>query len=227
VTPHQPVPSEFEQSATRWITSPAATQHVNGLLHRWQIRVPTQEILDDVRYRIWDRVQRPHDHLDPNKAPAYCRRIASNLVADVLRGFKAVPINDRMLNEFESESAVSGGKTPAGTSHPGGTALIDHLRGAIEISGEEPWVVSGALTYLTIGAYPDCDCSGSPAPRAGAAPDRARLWPSLWFSGNRTGLFPAGGVQAARQRQALKRAGDRIVHLVQRARLDLTEGGVR
>ena len=229
MTPHQPVPSEFEQSATRWITSPAATQHVNGLLHRKQIGVPAQEILADVRSRIWERVQRPHDELDAAQAGAYCRAVARNLVNDLLRGFRDEDLDERLyyrkgvkpvaLNDLQPVAAESAG-AQAGEG-------IDDLRTWFEASGHEPWVVSGALTYVTVGSDPDCDYSAAPKPRAGAAKVRALLWPSLWYAGKRRGLFPTSGPQVAAQRQALKRTGDRVLDLVNRAAAEMLAGGAR
>lgn len=220
-----PTSSDFAEAAYAWIDSAKAPKFAEGLLNGKRVKVPEKEILADVRSRIWERVQRPHDELDAAQAGAYCRAVARNLVNDLLRGFRDEDLDERLyyrkgakpvaLNDLQPVAAESAGEG------------IDHLRTWFESSGHEPWVVSGALTYVTVGSDPDCDYSAAPKPRAGAAKVRALLWPSLWYAGKRRGLFPTSGPQVAAQRQALKRTGDRVLDLVNRAAAEMLAGGAR
>ncbi len=224
-----PTSSDFAEAAYAWIDSAKAPKFAEGLLNGKRVKVPEKEILADVRSRIWERVQRPHDELDAAQAGAYCRAVARNLVNDLLRGFRDEDLDERLyyrkgvkpvaLNDLQPVAAESAG-AQAGEG-------IDDLRTWFEASGHEPWVVSGALTYVTVGSDPDCDYSAAPKPRAGAAKVRALLWPSLWYAGKRRGLFPTSGPQVAAQRQALKRTGDRVLDLVNRAAAEMLAGGAR
>ena len=224
-----PTSSDFAAAAHAWIDSTKAREFAKGLLNGKRVTVPEDEILADVRSRIWERVQRPHDELDAARAGAYCRAVARNLVSDLLRGFRDVELDERLYYRKGAPPVPLNDLQPVADESAGALAGegIDDLRTWFEASGHEPWVVSGALTYVTVGSDPDCDYSAAPKPRAGAAKVRALLWPSLWYAGKRRGLFPTSGPQVAAQRQALKRTGDRVLDLVNRAAAEMLAGGAR
>ncbi len=225
-----PATSDFAAAAYAWIDSTKAREFAEGLLAGKRVKVPEDEILADVRSRIWERVQRPHELLDPARAGSYCRAVARNLVSDLLRGYRDEELDERVYYRKGAPPVPLNDLQPgAAADRPGARAGegIDDLRTWFETSGQEPWVVSGALTYVTIGSDPNCDYSAAPKPRAGAAEVRALLWPSLWYAGKRRGLFPTGGRQLAAQRQALKRTGDCILDVVRRATAASLAGGAR
>jgi hypothetical protein len=240
----EPETSPFGAAAFAWLDSPAARSAAAGFLHRQRLRVPVNEVVDTARTKIWMRLQSPHDDLDPAGAGAYCRRVMRNLVSDLLRGFDADPLDDEShhtdddsdgYDQFDDDpfdddrhtgSAGDVGRSAyAPASDPVGGGLLDQVRGDLETSGQQDWVVSAALTYFTLEMYTDCDRSGAPWPQAGAALDRALLWPSLWFAGKRAGLFPDGSRHSATQRQRLKRAGDPVLLLVASVKEKIARGG--
>lgn len=244
-------PSAFAEAASAWLDSPAALAHAAALLRRKRLGINEADVVADVRSAIWMRVQRPHDHLDPASAEAYCKRVAHNVVNDVLRGYSTDPLDDSVLRRLEARGAVPtttsrgsddedgvdddddrdddhGDDEIAAGPRVAGAAeheLIEQLRSLIETSGEAHWVVSGALTYLTLEYDRDCDRSDAPWPQAGSAFDRALLWPALWFAGKRDGIFPTDGRNNPAQRQRLKRAGEPIYRLIALAKSTLANGG--
>jgi hypothetical protein len=236
----EPESSEFGQAAYAWLDSTAARLFAEGVLRRQRLRVPVTELIDTARTKIWMRLQSPHDDPDPAGAGAYCRRVLGNLVTDLLRGFDADPLDDDPHHtdddgDGDGYDQLDGGPSGrtgnvglsahAPSSEPVEGGLLDRVRGDLETSGQQDWVVSAALTYFTLEVYTDCDRSGAPWPQAGAAPERALLWPSLWFAGKRTGLFPDGVRHSATQRQRLKRAGDPVLLLVASVKEKIARGG--
>jgi hypothetical protein len=220
----EPTKSAFETAVESWLSSPGAGTFVEGLLGRKKVWVPPTEVLADVRSRLWLRLQKPHDRLDPAAAAAYCRKVAENVVRGLLRDFEDVSINEKA---FSKPGALAEPERATRTPDPLGEHGIAQIRTACETSGRDAWMISGALTYLTVGSDKDCDVSAAPRPRAGANETRALLWPALWFAGRRTGLFPSGGRQNAAQRQKLKRAGDQILDLVNWAASAVLGGGTQ
>jgi hypothetical protein len=220
----EPTKSAFQAAVDSWLSSTGARSFVEGLLNRKKIWVPPAEILDDVRTRLWLRLQQPHDHLDPVKAAAYCRQVAENVVRDLLRDFVDASIDE---TAFSKPGALAEPERDTQPPNRPDDHIIDRLRVACETSGRDAWMVSGALTYLTVGSDKECDVSAAPRPRAGANETRALLWPALWFAGRRTGLFPGGGRQNAAQRRRLKRAGDQILDLVNWATSAVLGGGAQ
>lgn len=245
-------PSAFAAAAYAWLDSPAARNYVAGLLRRKRLYVNEADVLADVRSRIWVRMQKPHDNLDPARVAGYCKRIAENVLNDELRGFSDESFDDPRPPRKRGDSgmdddangdgaddaddglaATSSGLGAVGSERDSGSLqlggaeheLIEELRSLIETSGEVAWVVAGALSYLTLEYDRDCDRSDAPWPQAGSAPERALLWPALWFAGQRNNMFPTGGRHSAAQRQRLKRAGDRVFGLVALAKSTLTQGG--
>ena len=220
----EPTKSPFAMAVDTWLASPEARAAVKDLLSRKRVTIPVRDVLDDVRTNIWLRLQKPHDNLDPTRAAAYCKAVAKNLLAQLLREFEGDEFDE---SKFSKPGALAEPERELSTPDPLGDHGIDELRTACETSGREVWVVSGALTYLTIGSDKECDVSAAPRPRAGANTTRALLWPALWFAGRRTGLFPQGGRQNAAQRKKLQRAGDQILDLVNRTATVLLGGGAQ
>lgn len=199
----------FEERAYSWLASGAAKTHAEGLIFRKQIIVETKDVIDDTRRQIWSFFQRNPDHEFTSPPGAYCAVVMRNVVNEVLRGFKETPLEKQpneldLTNDFVAPSDLGGGFT-------------DQLRSAIETAGHPDWVTAAALNFVTLSAYPGCDVSDAPASKAGATPNQARLWPSLWFAGRRDGLFagPEGG--GAAQRKRLSRTGAAVQGLVDEA----------
>ena len=169
MTTTDPTSSDFAEAAYAWIDSAKAPKFAEGLLNGKRVKVPEKEILADVRSRIWERVQHPHDELDSAQAAAYCRAVARNLVSDLLRGFRDEDLDERLYYRKGATPVALNDLQPVAAESAGARAGegIDDLRTWFEASGHEPWVVSGALTYVTVGSDPDCDYSAAPKPRAG------------------------------------------------------------
>jgi len=140
---------------------------------------------------------------------AYCTTVMKNVANELLRGFAGnwgdlEPLADDAEQVNVAPSDLGGGFT-------------DQLRNAIETAGHPDWVTAAALNFVTLSAYPGCDVSDAPASKAGATPNQARLWPSLWFAGRRHGLFPGPDGGGAAQRKRLSRTGAAVQSLVDEA----------
>ena len=196
----------FSERVTNWLTTPEALARAKRAIRLANVPVTPADLLAEVQLRIWKRLQRSADELADANVAAYCTTVMKNTAAELLRGFAG---SWKGLGSFADDQAeVNFAPTVLG----GG--FIDHLRSAIETAGQPKWVSAAALNYVNLSAYPDCDVSGAPASKAGATPDQARLWPSLWFAGRRDGLFPGPDGGGAAQRKRLSRAGATVQGLV-------------
>lgn len=200
-----------------WLASGPATRIAQRRLDEHRLFVPTQEVLDTTLERIWkSRLRRPSAEPIDDIA-RYCAIVIRNVVRDMVRGFDGVDAVDDANFErlaVEREALGRGDDVVAGAS--GGRD--DAIRAALEASTAlESWVLSAALTYVTLSEFPDLEVHGAPRPLAGARPDQARMWPSLWLAGMRTGIFPSGGGHDAAQRQRLTRAAAKVRAAIERA----------
>lgn len=206
----------FEERAYRWLASPAAMKQAKNLLARKQIFVDPLDVIADARWNIWAFFQRNPDRAVVSEPAAYCTVVMRHVVADVLNGFKFEP-----LDEPPTDAGIG---LDFAASRSAETTTADRLRSAIETAGHPEWVTAAALNFVTLSAYPACDVSGAPASRAGATPNQARLWPSLWFAGRRDGLFPGSDGGGPAQRKRLSRTGTLVQSLIDEAAHTLSAG---
>jgi len=209
----------FGERAEEWLKSPEASARAERVLARAKLHVDPADVVAEVQYGVWKVLAGNPDGLAGANEAAYCTTAINNAVNDVLRGFKG----DRARLNRLKPLAVD--KDQAATSPPElGGEFSDELRSAVEIAGHPDWVTAAALTFVTLTSYPESDISGAPEPNAGARPDQARMWPSLWFAGRRHGLFPQSGVSDATHRKRLERAGASVRDLIDHAAKMTTTG---
>lgn len=159
-------------------------------------------VLVDAKLRVWRRlstgVPLVVDH-PGGYGTVVIRRVLRDLVAD----------RDRYDPLDRAAPATVDQDVPAEAD----VEVVDELRSALEhLGGERPWLTSAALAWLTLTDHPDLRPDGAPWPQAGARPDQARCWPSLWFAGQRD-LFdvPSDRRAAAAQRRTRARRIDAVL----------------
>ncbi|MCD9625284.1 RNA polymerase sigma factor [Rhabdothermincola salaria] len=204
----------FSIQLERWFASPEALATAKRLLRGAQGPIRAEDVVQDafLKVAILRREGRIDDEaLAGRRVASYGCTVMKRLIADVFRGRRKpdVELDERMgLAPPDGDDEIpSEGDTPT----------LDALRTIVETRGHEAWATSGALTCLTLAAYPACDTGGAPLPQGGARPDQARLWPCLWFAGQRDGIFPDADGGSAAQRQRLSRRARRITTLVDEA----------
>ena len=227
----------FEHRAYAWLSSDEAERWAKKLLAQYRLRIEPHEITSDAMEKILLAVRAKPERFDDEtwvkgRADHYCITVMRRMMVDILRGRKRAPL--ALLDDVDGEhfdptdDVISdidvmlhdGRPTDSG---PGGGDLLDRLRVGLESSGAKPWVVSAALSWFTLAAFPQTDTGKSPVPEAGAHPAHARLWPSLWFAGERD-LFESGG---GRSSAALRKKRSRRMREVDdamtetRARIEL------
>jgi len=210
-----------------WLESPAATRIAEQRLRERRLAVPAREVLDTALANIWQRMQRADGPPVIDDVERYCSIVIRNVVRNIAAGFDRHDLAE--LDELER--LVAGDRVAARrepVSVPPAGSRDDGIRAAIESAAVEPWVVSAALSFVTLSEFPDLDVGDAPRPLAGARPDQARMWPSLWFAGMRDGIFPDGGAQDPAQRRRLSRAASRVRSAVEQAAAVVwSERGVR
>jgi len=179
------------------------------------VQVSSAEVLGDARVKIWRRLTNNQDGLDPADAERYCRTVIRRIVADLLRGFEHQPLDPSPgVAEASARDVLVAPPLDDGVE----STLADGVRAAIEVACHaQRWITSAALSFVTLTQYPDLDVTGAPLPRAGAAPDQARIWPCLWFAGKTDGVFPGDGSGDPTQRKRLSRAAEQVKEAVQLA----------
>jgi hypothetical protein len=199
------------REAQAWLASAEARAAAKKLLHQYGLAANPDDVTQDALFSLWQHLTKHPEH-SIDSVPAYCRTIMRNVVTKAAQGFEAVSfdeapdIEDQQMPEIES-------------------TLGDDLRAALEAgSCAKPWVTAAALNYVTLAAHPSIDTHRSPLPLAGATPEQARVWPSLWFAGERSpGLFPTPGKHSAAQRKRLSRAAAAVTAAIEWAKTELVK----
>ena len=199
----------LEERVRLWLKSTEARARAKRAIRIANVPATPEDVLAEVELRMWKRLQRNADELADVNVAAYCTTVMKNVANELLRGFAGnwgdlEPFADDAEQVNVAPRDLSGGFT-------------DQLRSAIETAGHPDWVTAAALNFVTLSAYPGCDVSDAPASKAGATPNQARLWPSLWFAGRRDGLFPGPDGGGAAQRKRLSRTGAAVQGLVDEA----------
>jgi len=199
------------REAQAWLASAEARAAAKKLLHQYGLGANPEDVTQDALFSLWQQLAKYPEH-SIDSVPAYCRTVMRNVVAKAAQGFEAVSfdespdIEDQQMPEVES-------------------TLADDLRAALEAgSCAKPWVTAAALNYVTLAAHPSIDTHRAPLPLAGATPEQARVWPSLWFAGERSpGLFPTPGKHSAAQRKRLSRAAAAVTTAIEWAKTELVK----
>jgi DNA-directed RNA polymerase specialized sigma24 family protein len=195
----------FNQRAYEWLGSREAELWAKKLLKQYRLPIDPKELTSDAMERVYNRFHSNPELLETEEwksgvASHYCITVMRNLVNDLMRGRKRSgralldrdgkhfdsPIED----DYEIDGVVADGTGT--TSDLGGGKVADRLRVALELSGAKTWLVSAALSNLTLAFFLDAHTGTAPLPLAGAKPADARLWPCLWFAGQRD-LFDGDG----------------------------------
>ncbi len=229
----------FNQRAYEWLSSKEAEDWAKKLLSQHRLLIDPKEITSDAMVKIHSLVTADPEHFAGDEwvnghADHYSIRVMRNLIVDILRGRKRSSfalLEEKDGGHFDSVDetitdvdVLLHEGTPSG-NEAGGGELLDRLRTALEGSGAKPWVVSAALAAFTLSAFDDVETGSAPKPEAGAKPQHARLWPSLWFAGERD-LFVDNGTGSS---AALRRKRSRRMREVEdqmfeaRSRCDLGE----
>lgn len=229
----------FDERAYEWLSSHEAEVCARKLLTRYRLPIDPKELTSDTMVKIHAIAIAKPDHFtgdewDNGHVDRYSTTIMRNLIIDMLRARKRSPlalIEEKDGGHFDPiDESISDidvllhDGTPS-ENEAGGGELLDRLRTALEGSGAKPWVVSAALAAFTMSAFHDVDTGKAPKPEAGATPEQARLWPSLWFAGERE-LFAidgAGSSPALRRKRARRMQEVLNLMLEARSRCDLAE----
>ena len=211
-------------AVVEWLASPAATRIAEQRLRERRLGVPAREVLDTALANIWQRWQRVDSAPAIDDVERYCSIVIRHVVHNIAAGFDRLELVElehlERLAAAEGDGRVARGRQAGGApaaSAQGGTR-DNGLRAALEATATgEPWVLSAALTYVTLSEFPDLAVNEAPWPEAGARPDQARMWPSLWLAGQRRGVFPDGGPHSPAQRQRLSRAAAKVRAAIEQA----------
>jgi hypothetical protein len=187
------------QDLILWALSERCTKVVRRELQR--AGLPSgPEMVEDVEAEVWRNIER-HVARNPGKRydnfRAYGRIVVRNTMRRVARG-------KLHLDDIDVDTLVD-------PEPHRSTSLEDSTRFHIEQRGGPPWLLGAALAYLTLVMHPDSRPVGLPWPQAGAAPEVATGWPSLWLAGVRD-CFPMGGkdTKRGRRNRSVTKIRDRI-----------------
>jgi hypothetical protein len=192
--------------AQKFLNSAKARRFAQAHARRQGLDLPGEDVTSEAVINIWKRVDRNPTGLDDANVEAYCTTVIKRVVRDAARGR-----SDSM--QFDEERDAPGGRGNASELmaptqlEEASSSIADELRAAIECDDSIPdWVAAAALNFVTLTSHPDVNVSGAPKPEAGARPDQALMWPSLWFAGRRDGLFPDPADDAARRKRRSRAA---------------------
>ncbi len=211
----------FVAAAEEFLSKPSTEREARRILRRRGLNLPDHEVTSEALRRVWVRMERNPEGLEGANVEAYCTDVMKKVVSDAARGLSKTV-------EFDEEYDAPGGVRSSEPVAPSqldtpSTTVADELRAAIECDDSiPPWVAASALNYVALTLHPDIDLSGAPRPEAGARPDQARYWPSLWFAGQRKGLFPNPSdnpAQRKRRSRAARQVSDAFQSAAAHARL--------
>lgn len=211
-------------AVAEWLATPAAERIAEQRLRERRLGIPAREVLDTALTNIWQRWRRADTAPEIDDVARYCSIVIRNVVRDIAAGFDRLDLVE--LDDLErlaaaetvgrAAGAAAAGRAPSAAASVG--TRDDAMRAALEATSTgEPWVLSAALTYVTLSEFPDLAVDEAPWPEAGARPDQARMWPSLWLAGRRHGVFPDGGPHSPAQRQRLSRAAAKVRAAIEQA----------
>jgi hypothetical protein len=224
--------ASFDQRAYEWLSSKEAEDWAQKLLSQHRLGIDPKEITSDAMFNIHSLVTaNPERFIGENwengRADHYSIRVMRNLIVDVLRGRKRSPfalLEEKDGGHFDSVDetitdidVLLHEGTPSG-HEAGGGELLDRLRTALEGSGAKPWAVSAALSAFTLSAFDEIETGKAPRPEAGAKPQHARLWPSLWFAGERDVFDKTGSGSSTALRRKRSRRMKEVEDLMFNAR---------
>jgi len=203
-------------NAQQWLASADARAAAKKLLHQFGLGANPDDVAQDALVALWRHLSN-HPNRSIDNVPAYCQIIMRNVVIKAAQGFGPVGFDDDGYTTDIADISDQPMPEVSGT-------LIDDLRSALEARPDsKPWVTAAALNYITLAAYPSIDTHRAPAPQAGASPAQARMWPSLWFAGQRQlDLFPNGGKHSTNQRKRLSRSSKKIAETIALAKANVT-----
>lgn len=145
-----------------------------------------EDVLSDATVAVMKRAGSSTPFEVDNPA-AYGTRVVQNVVKRLGRG-DVLYLEDLGEQPSEPEPVVD-------------REFADDLRVLVEHGYAETWLDSAVLACICLIMFPDRFPEGSPAPLAGARPDQARVWPALWFAGERD-LFPNDGSDPQKRKRA-------------------------
>ncbi|MFM7508348.1 MAG: hypothetical protein ACKO5A_02210 [Actinomycetota bacterium] len=177
-----------------WLGTPEATRYARTQVARY--RFPSSvavadDVLQAARANVWTRMQ--SGSLVVDNPAAYGTTVVRQAANRIARGqlpTDDLPPDDDLGDDRNQVPGASSGD-PTATEvvdgdPPSALDELDDLRVVVESTPvRHPWVTSAMLSLVILRAYPDIRLDGVPAPRAGARPDQALLWPALWFAGQR------------------------------------------
>jgi len=184
--------NEARQVALDWLASPPAFRYAMKQLRlagftdaEWL----APDVVADAGVRVIRRFK-PGDGSLVDNPEAYATTVVRNTVRNLARG-EAVGFDD-LDPELTAEEW-----NPLSEADDSG----DELRVVLEQLSAEPWLTSAALACVCFIGHPDAIPEDAPSPKAGAKPEQARVWPALWFAGQRD-LFPDGRTDPCKRTRA-------------------------
>lgn len=182
---------EAARAARRWAAR-------RGLSHLWGDVLGTA-VADALRHH------RAHPDWEAENPAAYGTTLLRRALARVLSADRPpVPGGD---GERISFVPLDGVELPEAGAVPDAPhdGLLDEMRATVEALGGPGWLVSAALTHLTLSVDEVDAPRGLPAPVAGSTPRQAHCWPALALAGEHD-LFPdVDGDPPARRRKRSRR----------------------
>lgn len=168
------------------------------------------DVLSDAAVAVMKRARSVKPFELDNPA-AYGTRVVQNVVKHLARG-NVVHLED--LGEMASGPEL---EVPPD--------VADDLRVIVERDGAAAWLDSAALACICLIMFPEHLPEQAPAPLAGARPDQARVWPALWFAGERD-LFPSDGADPQKRKRArrIAKVQDHLEDTWARYRAELETG---
>jgi len=177
-----------------WLGTPEATRYARTLVARPRFPAAdavADDVLQTARLNVWTRMRNGPLVVDnPAAYGTTVLRQTANRIAQGRLATDDLPPDDDLGDDRNQVPGASSGD-PTATEvvdgdRPSALDELDSLRVVVECTPvRHPWVTSAMLSLVILWAYPDVRLDGVPAPRAGARPDQALLWPALWFAGQR------------------------------------------
>ena len=184
--------NEVRQAVLDWLASPAARKcAVSRLLSSGFNEAETlaPDVVADAYFSVMKRFNSAAEFA-PDNPEAYATSVVQNTVHKLSRGEKDG--FDDVDPKWTAEEWVP----PSDVDDS-----ADEIRVLLEQSPAEPWLTSAALACVCFIGHPDTIPDDAPSPKAGAKPEQARVWPALWFAGQRD-LFPDGRADPCKRTRA-------------------------
>jgi hypothetical protein len=223
--PERKPQSAFLRPCLDWLNSEDASRVVKKIARQYGLTVDVDDVLGQATMKIWRQLDASPDKQIDNVI-GYCYRTVQRLVIDILRGqIGKKTVEEKAVAEidwYRRAGIYRGEGSGEDLEH---LDSFDRVQAQLEVSGAHPREVSAALSYITLVGHTDIECDDLPTPKAGAKPEHAQWWPSLWLATHDSSLFPGKGKGSVAQRKRLQRARERADEVLKSAH-EAMKGGL-